>query len=69
MTAAIISGAIVLVIIIAVVILNELTKPVDESKAGAVAIGGMLSGRDINYKTPESKGIEKNPIIKIMQLS
>lgn len=69
MTAVIIIIAAVLVLIGALYIfISVKTAPVSDS-LNPPSVGGMLKSDSVNYKSSESKGIEKYPIIKIMQLN
>ncbi|MCH5317440.1 MAG: alpha/beta hydrolase [Eubacterium sp.] len=64
----IIIGVIAVIICSAVIAIGVLTAPVDDKSEKAVAIGGMLTSETINYKEESTAGLEKNPLIKIMQV-
>ena len=65
---AIILGVIAVLICSILIAIGILTAPVDDKSEKAVAIGGMLTSETINYKAESAKGLEKNPLIKIMQV-
>ena len=69
---AIIIGAIIGVIAIimcsAMIAIGIITAPVDDKSEKAVSIGGMLTSETIDYKAESAKGLEKNPLIKMMQI-
>lgn len=67
-TMGIIFGIILAIIIAATAVIFILTKPVDDKSDKAVYVGGLLSSQSIEYKDASSKGLESNPIIKIMQI-
>ena len=59
---------ILVIAIIASVFITVVTKPVDDSSDKAVAVGGMIVSDTVEYQSESAKGLEKNPIIKIMQM-
>lgn len=67
-TMGIVFGIILAIIIAATAVIFILTKPVDDKSDKAVYVGGLLSSQSIEYKDSSSKGLESNPIIKIMQI-
>lgn len=67
-TMGIVFGIILAIIIAATAVIFILTKPVDDKSDKAVYVGGLLSSQSIEYKDASSKGLESNPIIKIMQI-
>lgn len=67
-TMGIVFGIILAIIIAATAVIFILTKPVDDKSDKAVYVGGLLSSQSIEYKDTSSKGLESNPIIKIMQI-
>lgn len=67
-TMGIVFGIILAIIIAATAVIFILTKPVDDKSDKAVYVGGLLSSQSIEYKDASSKGLENNPIIKIMQI-
>lgn len=67
-TMGIVFDIILAIIIAATAVIFILTKPVDDKSDKAVYVGGLLSSQSIEYKDASSKGLESNPIIKIMQI-
>ena len=67
-TMGIVFCIILAIIIAATAVIFILTKPVDDKSDKAVYVGGLLSSQSIEYKDASSKGLESNPIIKIMQI-
>ena len=65
---AIIIGIIAVIICSAMIAIGILTAPVDDKSEKAISIGGMLTSETIDYKAESTKGLEKNPFIKIMQV-
>lgn len=65
---AIILGIIAVIICSAIVAVGVLTLPVDDSSDKAVSVGGLLKSETVDYKADSSKGLEKNPMIKILQV-
>ena len=65
---AIIVGVIALIICSVIITVGVLTSPVDDQSEKAVSIGGMLTSDTIDYKAESTKGLEKNPFIKMMQI-
>lgn len=59
---------IALIIGIGMGIINYLIQPIDDADEKAIYIGGMLSSQTIDYKDEASKGLEKDLVVKIMQL-
>lgn len=68
MAMAIILGVIAVMICLAIVVIGVLTAPVDDKSEKAVSIGGMLTSETIDYKEESAKGLEKHPLIKMMQI-
>ena len=64
----IIIAIILAIAIIASVFIEIVIRPVDDSSEKAVAVGGMLTSDTIEYQSENAKGLEKNPVIKIMQM-
>ena len=61
--------AIILVIaIVATIFISIVTKKQDDTKDDLVYVGGMLSSDTIEYQSENAKGLEKNPVLKIMQM-
>lgn len=67
-TVGIILGTIIAIVIIAAAVIAILTKPVDDTSDKAIYVGGLRSSQSIEYKSDSSKGLEKDPILKIMQM-
>ena len=59
---------IALIIGIGMGIINYLIQPIDDADEKAIYVGGMLSSQTIDYKDEASKGLEKDLVVKIMQL-
>lgn len=59
---------IALIIGIGMGIINYLIQPIDDTDEKAIYVGGMLSSQAIDYKDEASKGLEKDLVVKIMQL-
>lgn len=64
----IIIAIIAIIVIIGVGIINFLVRPVSDSSDKAVPVGGLLVSDTIDYKSDASEGMEKNLILKILQL-
>lgn len=61
-------GIIAVAICAAIIVVGIQTAPVDDKSEKAIAIGGMLKSETVNYKLESTKGLEKNPVMKIMQM-
>lgn len=59
---------IVAIAIIAAVFIEVTTRPVDDKSDKVIAVGGMVTSDTIDYQLDSAKGLEKNPVIKIMQM-
>lgn len=59
---------ILVIAIIAVAFIEIVIRPVDESSEKAVSVGGMIVSDTIEYQSENAKGLEKNPVIKLMQM-
>ena len=67
--ALIITLTVIAVFIIALILFITIaTKPVDDKSKKAVAVGGMLTSDTVNYKSDSAKGLERNAVIKLMQM-
>lgn len=64
----IIVAIIAIIVIIGIGVINYLVKPIDDQSDKAVPVGGTLISQTIDYKSEASEGMEKNLIIKILQL-
>lgn len=61
--------AVILVIAIASVIFIEATtRPVKDTADEIIAVGGMVASDTIDYQIDSARGLEKNPVMKIMQM-
>lgn len=63
----IIVAIIVAIAIIAAAVISIMTRPIDDRDKKAIAVGGMLSSESIDYKSESAKGLERHPVMKIMQ--
>lgn len=64
----IIISILLIIAIVATIFITVVTRPVDESSDKAVAVGGMITSESIDYKSESAEGLEKNPVVKIMQM-
>ncbi|MGN0535298.1 MAG: alpha/beta hydrolase [Eubacterium sp.] len=64
----IIISILLIIAIVATIFITVVTRPVDESSDKAVAVGGMITSESIDYKSENAEGLEKNPVVKIMQM-
>lgn len=64
----IIFGVIAVIAVAAAIFISAVTKPADENSDKAVPVGGMITSDTVNYQDESAKGLEKNPVIKIMQM-
>lgn len=64
----IILGVIVAIAIIATVFITLTTKPVDENSEKVIYVGGMVTSENVDFKSESAKGLERNPVVKIMQM-
>ena len=64
----IILGVIAAIAIISVIFIEIVIKPVDVNSGKAVPVGGMVTSQEIDYQSESAKGLEKNPVIKMMQM-
>ena len=64
----IIISILLVIAIVATIFITVVTRPVDESSDKAVAVGGMITSESIDYKSESAQGLEKNPVVKIMQM-
>lgn len=58
----------VVIAVVAAVFIQVTTKPCLDDDEKLVAVGGMVISNDIDYQDESAKGLEKNPIVKIMQM-
>lgn len=59
---------IAMIIAIGIGVISFMVRPIDDQSDKALPVGGMLSSESIDYKSESSKGLEKNLILKIMQI-
>lgn len=64
----IILSVIVAVAIIAAVFITVTTLPKDENDENVIYVGGMVTSENIDFQSENAKGLEKNPVLKIMQM-
>lgn len=64
----IIVGIILAIAIVAEIFISVVIRPVDDSSEKAVAVGGMITSETVNFKSESAKGLEKNPVIRMMQM-
>lgn len=64
----IIFGVILVIAIAAILFISIVTKPVDDKSDKAIAVGGMMTSETIEYQSDSAKGLEKDPVIKLMQM-
>lgn len=64
----IIISILLVIAIVATIFITVVTRPVDENSDKAVAVGGMITSESIDYKSESAQGLEKNPVVKIMQM-
>lgn len=54
--------------VIAAAFITVTTLPVDENSEKVIYVGGMVKSDNIDYKNESTKGLEKNAVVKIMQM-
>ena len=59
---------IVAIVIIAAAFINLTTLPKYDDDKNVIYVGAMVKSKTINYQDESGKGIDKNPIVKIMQM-
>jgi acetyl esterase/lipase len=64
----IVLSVIIIIAIIAVLFIHITTLPKSENDDNVIYVGGMVTSDTIDYKSDSSKGVEKNPVIKLMQM-
>lgn len=64
----IILGIIAAIAVIAVIFIAIVTRPADADSDKAVPVGGMITSETVDYKCESAQGLEKNPVIKLMQM-
>lgn len=64
----IIVGVILIIAIVAEIFISIVIRPVDDSSDKAVAVGGMITSDTVDFKSDSAKGLEKNPVIRMMQM-
>ncbi len=68
MIITVIISVILVIVVIAVIFIGVVTRAVDDKSEKAAAIGGMLTSDTIKYQSDGARGLEKKPLIKIMQM-
>ncbi len=64
----IIVSIILAIAVIAAAFIEITTLPKDENSDSVIYVGGMVKSDTVDFKTESSKGLEKNPVVKIMQM-
>lgn len=64
----IIVSAILAIAVIAAAFIGITTMPKDENSESVIYVGGMVKSDTVEFKDEGSKGLEKNPVVKIMQM-
>ncbi len=64
----IILGIIVAIAVIAVIFISIVTRPQKDTDENLVAVGGMVYSDTIEYKSEAAGNLDKNPIIKMMEM-
>lgn len=64
----IIIAVILIIAIVATAFIEIVTRKQDDTKENLVYVGGMLSSDTVEYQSESAKGLDKNPVIKIMQM-
>ena len=64
----IVIGLILAIAIVAEIFISVVIRPVDDSSDKAVAVGGMITSDTVEFKSDSAKGLEKNPVIRMMQM-
>jgi acetyl esterase/lipase len=65
---SIVIAIILAIAIVAVIFIHVTTLPKSETDQNVIYVGGMVTSDTIDYKSENSKGIEKNPVVKLMQM-
>lgn len=64
----IIVSVILAIAVIAAAFIEITTLPKDENSKSIIYVGGMVKSDSIDYKDENTNGLEKNPVVKIMQM-
>lgn len=64
----IIISVILVIAVVATIFISVVTRKQDDTKENIVYVGGMLSSDTMDYQVETAKGLEKNPVIKLMQM-
>lgn len=64
----IIVSVILAIAVIAAAFIEITTIPKDENSDSVIYVGGMVKSDTVEFKDENSKGLEKNPVVKIMQM-
>lgn len=64
----IVIAVILIIAIVAAAFIEIVTRKQDDTKENLVYVGGMLASDTVEYQSESAKGLDKNPVIKIMQM-
>jgi acetyl esterase/lipase len=64
----IVLSVIIIIAIVAVVFIHITTLPKSENDDNVIYVGGMVTSDTIDYKSDSAKGVEKNAVVKLMQM-
>lgn len=65
---SIVIAVIATIALIAVIFIHITTLPKSDTDDSAIYVGGMLTSDTIDYQSENAEGLDKNPVIKIMQM-
>ncbi|MFR5875399.1 MAG: alpha/beta hydrolase [Eubacterium sp.] len=65
---SIVIAVIAAIALIAVIFIHITTLPKSDTDDSAIYVGGMLTSDTIDYQSENAEGLDKNPVIKIMQM-
>lgn len=65
---SVIIAVIAAIAIIAVIFIHITTLPKADNDENAIYVGGMLTSDTIDYQSENAEGLDKNPVLKIMQM-
>lgn len=61
-------AVILAIAVVATAFIEITTMPKSENDKGVIYVGGMVKSDDIQYQADSAKGLDKNPVVKIMQM-
>lgn len=67
-TVLIILGIIAAIAVVAVAFIHITTLPKSDTDEKAIYVGGMLTSDTVEYKSENAKGLDKDPVLKLMQM-